>query len=63
VRFTAGMVEQPKAWNRHTLLWFTGILLMAVIMGGIVYYYHLHEATDETDTEDSTASFVSHSLS
>jgi hypothetical protein len=59
VRFTAGLVEQPKAWNRHSVVWFGGIILMAAIMGGIVLYYHLHEATDEPDTEDSTAALVS----
>jgi hypothetical protein len=58
VRFTAGVVEQPKAWNRHSIVWFAGIVLMAAIMGGIVYYYHLHEAQDEPDTEDSTAAVV-----
>lgn len=59
VRFTAALVEQRKVWNRHTAIWFTGILLMALIMGGIVYYYHLHEVPDETDSEDSTAQVVS----
>jgi len=59
VRFTAGLIEQPKAWNRHSAVWFTGILLMALIMGGIVFYYHLHEVPDDTDSEDSTAAVVS----
>ena len=59
VRFTAALVEQRKVWNRHTAIWFTGILLMALIMGGIVYYYHLHEVPDESDSEDSTAQVVS----
>ena len=59
VRFTAALVEQRKVWNRHTAIWFTGILLMGLIMGGIVYYYHLHEVPDETDSEDSTAQVVS----
>lgn len=59
VRFTAALVEQRKVWNRHTAIWFTGILLMGLIMGGIVYYYHLHEVPDESDSEDSTAQVVS----
>jgi hypothetical protein len=59
VRFTGALVEQRKVWNRHAALWFSGILLMGLIMGGIVYYYHLHEVPDESDSEDSTAQVVS----
>jgi hypothetical protein len=59
VRFTAGIIEQPKAWNRHSAIWFGGILVLALIMGGIVYYYHLHEVPEDSDTEDSTAALVS----
>ena len=59
VRFTAALVEHEKAWNQHTLLWFTGMLLVAMAMGGITYYYHLHEVPDEPDTDDTTSTSVS----
>jgi hypothetical protein len=58
VRFTAAMVEREKAWNQHTLVWFAGILLIAVAMAGITYYYHLHEVPDEPDTDDTTSTSV-----
>ncbi len=54
VRFTAGMVEHPAAWNRRSIGWLTGILLFAIMMGGLTYYYHLHEEPDD-DSDDSTS--------
>jgi hypothetical protein len=61
VRFTAGMVEQPQTWNRRTIGWLAGMLIIGVTMAGITFYYHLHEVPDETDTEDATSAslFVS----
>jgi hypothetical protein len=55
VRFTAGMVEQPKTWNRRTIGWFVGIVLIGMTMAGITFYYHLHEVPDEQDTDDTTS--------
>jgi hypothetical protein len=54
VRFTAGIVEQQEIWTRRTITWFAGILLFCIAMGGITYYYHLQEETDQGD-EDTTA--------
>ena len=58
VGFNAGMAEHEKIWNPRTRLWFAGMLLLAVVMGGITYYYHLHEEPVETDSEDATATSV-----
>lgn len=55
VRFTAAMVEHEKAWNVHSAMWFAWIILVVAAMGGITYYYHLHEVPDESDTEDTTS--------
>ena len=54
VRFTAGIVEQTKAWNRRSIGWLLGIVFFAIAMGSIVYYYHLHEEPDD-DSNDTTA--------
>ncbi len=54
VRFTASLVEQQEVWTRRSIAWFAGILLFCIAMGGITYYYHLHEDPDDGD-EDSTA--------
>jgi hypothetical protein len=59
VGFTAGMAEQEKFWNRRTRRWFLGMLTVAMAMGMITFYYHLHEVSDETDSEDATATSVS----
>ncbi len=58
VRFTAGMVEMEKFWNWRTRRWFIIILIFVIAMGGIVYYYHLHEVPDESDSEDTAATSV-----
>lgn len=57
VRFTAGLVEEKKVWNRRTRVWLSGLILVATVMAAITYYYHLHEQTDEQDSEE-TASAV-----
>jgi hypothetical protein len=55
IRFTAGVVEEPRAWNFRSARWFTGLVAIAIVMAFITYYYHLHEATDQPDTDDNTA--------
>ena len=57
VRFTAGIVEQKNVWTRRTIAWFVGILLFGIAMGGITYYYHLHEGPEDED-DDTTAASV-----
>ncbi len=59
VRFTAGLVEHQKAWNHYTVVWFIGMIIVAIAMGGITYYYHLHEVPDESDTDDATSTSLS----
>ncbi len=58
VRLTAGLVEEPQTWNRRTVGWFTGIILVGITMAGITFYYHLHEVPDDTDAEDTTSASV-----
>ena len=58
VRFTAGIVESGPVWNGRSRRWFVIILLFIAAMGGIVYYYHLHEVPDESDSEDASATSV-----
>jgi hypothetical protein len=58
VRFTAAIVEHEKAWNQHTAVWFMGLILVAIAMGSITYYYHLHEVPDEPDNEDNTSTSI-----
>jgi hypothetical protein len=57
VRFTAGIVEQKNVWTSRTIGWFAAILLLGITMGGITYYYHLHEEPEDGD-EDTTAASV-----
>lgn len=58
VRLTAGIVEQPKAWNRTSRKWLIGLLLAGAVMASATYYVHLHEVPDETDTDETTTTSV-----
>ena len=55
IRFTAGLVEERRAWNSRSVRWFIGLVLIATVMAGITYYYHLQEAQEQPDTDDNTA--------
>jgi hypothetical protein len=54
VRFTASIVERPRAWNGRALAWLGGIITMSILMGGITYYYHLQEGSDQQDSDETT---------
>jgi fatty acid desaturase len=55
VRLTASMVEEPSVWNRRAVVWLAGLILIAFTMAAITYYYHLHEETDQQDSDENTA--------
>jgi hypothetical protein len=61
VRFTAGIVEHPKVWTLRTRWWFTCLIMTAVLMAAITFYYHLHEVSDETDSDEVSAPTVMNS--
>jgi hypothetical protein len=59
IRLTAGLVEEPRAWNFRSARWLGGLIAIAIVMGGITYYYHLHEAQDDQDSDgNNTATSV-----
>jgi len=58
VGFTASIVEQSSAWTSRSVRWFSGMLLIALAMGLITFYYHLHEVPDEQDNGDATSTSV-----
>jgi len=53
IRLTAGLVEEPRAWNFRSASWLAGLIAITIVMGGITYYYHLHEAQDDQGTDDN----------
>ena len=55
--FVLGMGTGGPAYVWLTWLPVAGMLLVALAMGLITFYYHLHEVTDE-DTGDSTSTSV-----
>jgi hypothetical protein len=58
VRFTAAIVEQPKTWTSRSRWWLTGLILTTTLMAAITLYYHLHEVSDETDSDEVSAPTV-----
>lgn len=58
VRLTAAMVEGKKAWNQRTAAWFAALVLVGIVMAGITYYYHLHEESDQPDSDDTTTAVM-----
>ena len=55
VRLTAAVVEEPSVWNRRTVVWLAGLILITFTMAAITYYYHLHEETNQQDSDENTA--------
>jgi hypothetical protein len=53
IRLTAGIVEEPRGWNFRSARWLAGVVVIAMVMGGITYYYHLREAQDDQDSDDN----------
>ena len=59
VRFTAALVEQPRVWNRTSIGWLVRIVLMMAWMGSVIYYYHLHEVSEDPDAEETAVTSLS----
>ncbi len=56
VGLTAAMAREERIANRRTAYWFLLIVLLAIVMGAVTFYFHLHEAVDDSDEEGTTAS-------
>ena len=55
VKMTSAMVENARVWNRITVRWFLAVVAIVMLAVGITYWYHLHEISDEPDTDQNTA--------
>jgi 4-amino-4-deoxy-L-arabinose transferase-like glycosyltransferase len=49
VRATAAAVHRDRLGNRRTSVWLSAALILAIVMGLLTYYEHLHEPPDEGD--------------
>src|SRR3982074_2880728 len=54
VRFTAAMVEGQRALHRRGQAWLAGVILLALVLGGLPYYHYPHEVTEEQETDDTS---------
>ena len=50
---TAAAVSHERAWNAKTIACLLLALMLAVVMAGITYYYHVHENDDPDSDENS----------
>jgi hypothetical protein len=55
VGLTSAMAREERAVNRRAAYWAALVVLLAIAMGAVTFYYHLHEAVDESDEEGTTA--------
>ena len=55
VKMTHAMVENARAWNHSTVRWFLAVVAISAVIAGITYWYHLHEVTDEPESDENTA--------
>lgn len=58
VRATGAAIEHERVWNVRTLAWIGAMILVAVLIGLTTYYYHLHEAPDQADPEETTTALL-----
>ena len=58
VRLSAAVISQERVVTLRSFTWMVCVLMVAVAMGMVTYYYHLHEATEETDQEDATTAAI-----
>ena len=55
VCLTATLVREPRVISRGAILWVAIVVLIAAAMAAVTVYYHLHEGSDESDEESTTA--------
>lgn len=58
VGMTAALMTSERVLSRRVVVWTVLAVLLAVAMGLVTMYYHVHEATDDSDEESSTAGRV-----
>ena len=52
---TVAAVSREKAWNGASITCLVAAILLVCAMGGVTYYYHLHEDEETTETESGVA--------
>jgi len=49
VKATAAAVDRDRFWNRLTSAWLAAAAILAIAMGLLSYYEHLHEPEEEEE--------------
>ena len=55
VGLTVTLMRHERIATRPAAWWSIVLVLLALGMAAVTFYYHLHELTDETDDESTTA--------
>jgi heme/copper-type cytochrome/quinol oxidase subunit 3 len=49
VKATVATVQRDTFWNKRTSAWLAAAVVLAILMGLLSYYEHLHEPTEEEE--------------
>jgi len=55
VGLTVALMNQDRLMTRPVVWWSVVLVLLALGMAAVTFYYHVHEVIDETDEESTTA--------
>ncbi len=58
VAYTAALVAADSPWTLHTARWLAAILIVAIAMGIVTYYYVLQVQTNEPDETGTISAFL-----
>lgn len=57
VAYTAALVSQEPIWTLRSTRWLTAIIIVAVAMAGVTYYYVKQEDGADSDESGTTSAY------
>jgi hypothetical protein len=57
VAYTAALISEESIWTLRSTRWLTAIIVMAIAMGGVTYYYVMQEEATESDESGTTSAY------
>jgi hypothetical protein len=57
VAYTAALISEESIWTLRSARWLTAIIVVAVAMGGITYYYVMQEDGVDSDESGTTSAY------
>jgi hypothetical protein len=57
VAYTATLASEDSIWSLRSARWLTAIIIVAVVMGGITYYYVMQEEAVDSDESGTISAY------